>query len=120
LDKGSSRRRDLCLKIYNIYKRQTSIPSAGIEPAITKCERPQTYVLDSAALGIGLLHTLTVDIFKVFSEIGGTIFLRNVGVCEIHHSTSLLDSVEIARRLQEMSLSNSALVETDVLSVLGQ
>jgi hypothetical protein len=61
------------------------MPSAGFELAITTSERPQTYVLDRAATGIGLLHTLTVEIFNVYSEIGGTIFLRNVGVCEQHH-----------------------------------
>ena len=71
------------------------MPSAGFEPAITTSERPQTYVLDRVATDIGLLHTLTVDIFKICSEIGGPIFLRNVGVCEQHHYTSLIDSVEI-------------------------
>jgi len=66
------------------------------------------------------LHTLTVDIFKVCPEIGGPIFLRNVGVCELHHYTSLIDSVEIAQSLQEVSLSNNALVVTEVLLVLEQ
>ena len=71
-----------------------------------------------------------MDIFKVYSEIGGTIFLRNVCVCvcvcvyvcvyELHHYTSLIDFVEIARNLQEVSLSNGALVELNVLSVVGQ
>lgn len=65
---------------------------------------------------------LTVDIFKVYSEIWGTILLRNVGVClcELHHYTSLMDYVEIAQSSQEVSLSNSALVETEVLNVLEQ
>jgi len=103
------------------------MPSAEFETAITTGERLHTCVLDRAATGIGLLHTLKVDIFKLYSEIGGTIFLRNVGVCvcvcvcvcKLHH-TSLIDSVEIARSLQDMSLSNSALVEMGVLSVLEQ
>jgi hypothetical protein len=41
-------------------------------------------------------------------------------VCELHHYTSLIDSVEIAPSLQEVSLSYSALIELDVLSVLEQ
>jgi hypothetical protein len=34
-------------------KRQTSVPSAGIESKIPGIERPQTYALDRAATGIG-------------------------------------------------------------------
>jgi hypothetical protein len=37
------------------HKRQTSVPSAGLEPAIPATKRPQTYALDSAATGIGYL-----------------------------------------------------------------
>jgi hypothetical protein len=93
--------------------------SAGFEPSITTSERSQTYVLERVATDIGLLHKLTVDIFKLCSEIGDTIFLRNVSVCEQHHYTSLIVSVEITRSLQEKCISNSASVEIDVLSVLG-
>jgi len=45
LDEGSARRRDLYLKTHNIHKRQTSIPTAGFEPAIPVSEKPQTFSL---------------------------------------------------------------------------
>jgi hypothetical protein len=32
------------------------MPSAGFEPAIPATKRPQTYALDRAATGIGLLY----------------------------------------------------------------
>ena len=41
-EEASSRRRDLCLKRRNIYKRQISILFEGFEPAVTTSERPQT------------------------------------------------------------------------------
>jgi hypothetical protein len=53
LDEGSACCRDLCLTTRNIRKRQTSMPLAGFEPAVTASERPQTYALDRAATGIG-------------------------------------------------------------------
>ena len=37
----------------SIYKRQTSMSSAGIKPAILETERPQTQALESAVTGIG-------------------------------------------------------------------
>jgi len=43
LDKRSARRRDFYLTTHNIYKRQTSMPPAGFEPAISANERPQTH-----------------------------------------------------------------------------
>jgi hypothetical protein len=46
---------------HNIHKRQTSIPTARFEPAIPASERPQTYALDSAAIGIGsLLYSISI------------------------------------------------------------
>jgi hypothetical protein len=42
-------------KIYE-HKRQTSMPSAGFEPAIPATKRSQTYALDRAANGIGIFH----------------------------------------------------------------
>jgi len=47
LDEGSARRRDLYLTTHNIYKRQTSMPPAGFEPAIPASEWPQTHALDN-------------------------------------------------------------------------
>jgi len=49
-------RRDLYLTTYNTRNRQTSMPPVGSEPTISAGERPQTYALDHAATGIGLLH----------------------------------------------------------------
>jgi hypothetical protein len=34
---------------HNTHKKQTSMPLAGIEPAIPKNERPQSFVIDPAA-----------------------------------------------------------------------
>ena len=53
LDERSSLPRDLYLTIHNTYKRQTSMPSAGFEPAIPVSEPPQTHTLDRTATGIG-------------------------------------------------------------------
>ena len=44
----------LYLAIINTHKTQTSMPSAGFEPAIPASERPLTHVLDCAATGTGL------------------------------------------------------------------
>ena len=53
LDWGSARLRDLYLRTHNTYNRQTSMPPAGFKPAIPVGERPQTFVLDRSATGIG-------------------------------------------------------------------
>jgi hypothetical protein len=52
LDEWSARRRDLYLIRHNARRKQTSMPSAGLEPAIPWTERPQTHALDRAATGI--------------------------------------------------------------------
>jgi hypothetical protein len=52
LDEWSARRRDLCLTTHN---RQTYMPPVGLESAISAGERPQTYVLDRAFTGSGIL-----------------------------------------------------------------
>jgi hypothetical protein len=36
----------LYLTIHNIHERQTTMPHAGFEPAISAFERPHTYALD--------------------------------------------------------------------------
>jgi len=42
LDEVSTCRRDLYLTTHNIQKRETSMPPAGLEPAILKFERTQS------------------------------------------------------------------------------
>jgi hypothetical protein len=56
LDEGSSRRRDLYLTKHNSHKGQTSMSTAGFEPAISVSERSQTHILDRAATGIGIVN----------------------------------------------------------------
>ena len=51
----SARRRDLYLTTHNTHNRQTSMPPVGFEPTISAGERPQTYALDRAATGAGLV-----------------------------------------------------------------
>jgi hypothetical protein len=53
LDERSARRRDLYLTTHNNHNRQTSIPTVGFEPTISAGQRPQTYPLDLAGIGIG-------------------------------------------------------------------
>ena len=45
--------RDLYLTTHNTHKTQTSMPTAGVEPAIPASERPHTHALDRAATGVG-------------------------------------------------------------------
>jgi hypothetical protein len=40
------------------------MPSAGFEHAIPATKRPQTYVLDPAATGIGIFYWLDVEIYN--------------------------------------------------------
>ena len=70
LDEWSARRRDLSLKIYTIYNRQTSIPPVGFEPAIPTSERLQTYALDRAASGIGQNPSTDYHNSDAFSVLG--------------------------------------------------
>jgi hypothetical protein len=37
----------------NTYKRQNTVPLAGLEPTIPAGERPQTHTLESVVTGIG-------------------------------------------------------------------
>ena len=57
-DEWSARRRDLCLTTHNIHNRQTPMPAVGFEPTISAGERPQTYALDRAATGTGIVKGL--------------------------------------------------------------
>jgi len=52
LDEWSARHSDLNLTTHNTHKRQTSMPPAGFESAISASERPQTHTLDRAAAQI--------------------------------------------------------------------
>jgi len=42
------------LTTHNTHKRQTSIPPAGFEPAISASEQLQTHALDLTATGTGI------------------------------------------------------------------
>ena len=60
LDQWSASRRDLYLATYNTYKRQTTMPPVGFEPAISASEQSQTHALDRAVNGIALSHITCV------------------------------------------------------------
>jgi len=40
----------------NEHKRETSMPSAGPEPAIPASNQPQTYAIDHTAIGIHYIY----------------------------------------------------------------
>ena len=54
LAEGSAHRTNLYLTTHNTHKRQTSMPPAGFEPAISASGRRKTHILDCA----GLRHTV--------------------------------------------------------------
>jgi hypothetical protein len=56
LDEWSASRKDLYRTTHNTHNRQTSMPSVGFKPTISEVERPQTYALDRAATGTGILY----------------------------------------------------------------
>jgi len=56
LNELSAGGRDLYLTTHITHKRQTSMPPAGLKPAIPTSERPQTHALDRAATGIGFFN----------------------------------------------------------------
>jgi len=53
LEEWSARRRKLCLTKHNIHNRLTSMSQMGFKLTIPASERPQTYTLDRAGIGIG-------------------------------------------------------------------
>ena len=61
LEEWSARRRDLYMTTHNTHNIQTSMPPVGFEPTISAGERPQTYVLDRAAIGTDSLIILLKD-----------------------------------------------------------
>jgi hypothetical protein len=77
LDEGSARCRHLYLTTHNSYKRQTSVPSAGFEPAIPASDRPQTRALDRAATGVCIYSVInSVKLVLAYSLIVTRFTLR--------------------------------------------
>jgi len=64
LDDWSARRRDLYLTTHNTHSIQASMPPVGSEPTISTGEQSQTYALDRAATGTGLLKVTHVYFLK--------------------------------------------------------
>ena len=58
LDEWSARRRDLYLTTHNTHNRKKSMPPVGFEPKISAGERPQTYALDRAVNGTGIISQM--------------------------------------------------------------
>jgi hypothetical protein len=56
LDEWSSRRRYLYFTTHNTHNRQTSMPPVGLVITISTGERPQTFALDRATTGTGILY----------------------------------------------------------------
>jgi hypothetical protein len=46
LDEWSLQRKDLYVTAHNTHKRETSMHTAGFEPAFLASERPQTHAID--------------------------------------------------------------------------
>jgi hypothetical protein len=67
LDEWSARRRDFYVKTHNIHKKQTSIPSTGLEPAIPASKSPQTDVFELAATGICKIMFSFYNLWKTFT-----------------------------------------------------
>jgi hypothetical protein len=55
LDEWSARSRDFYLTTHNTHNRKIYMPSVGFELTISAGERPQTYALDRAGTGTGIL-----------------------------------------------------------------
>jgi hypothetical protein len=69
LDEWSARRRDLYLTTHNTHNRQMSMYQVGFEPTIPASDRPQTYALDRAANGTGLLFLLLCPILHIIAPL---------------------------------------------------
>ena len=54
-DERAAHRKDLYATTHNAHNRQTSMPPLGFEPTLSVSERPQTYALDRAATGTGVI-----------------------------------------------------------------
>jgi len=66
LGEWSDRRRDLYLTTHNTYKRQTTMPPAGFEPAILASEPLQTHTLDRKANEIGCMYMCVYVYIYIF------------------------------------------------------
>ena len=69
MDEGSARRRDLYLTTHNTHNRQTSMPSAGYEPAIPAGDRLQTLALDRSATGIGFVNSIFLFLASIVPKL---------------------------------------------------
>jgi hypothetical protein len=75
--------RDLYLTTYNTLKRQTSMPLAGFEPAISASEWPQTHALDRAATGIGSSESNSYSYnYNLKIEMAFPLIKIIVGICK--------------------------------------
>jgi hypothetical protein len=74
LNEWSVRRRELCLTTNNTHNRQTFMPPAGFEPAISGSDQPQTYAFDSAARSIDIS---VVALWSVFASANCTYALKS-------------------------------------------
>ena len=100
LDVWSARRRHLYLTTHNSHKRQTSMPTAGFEPAIPASKRPQTHVLDRAATGIGLrVHILHENInqFKALRSAIKTTAPSTTAVLYVLYTSGIQPGVRVPR-----------------------
>ena len=87
LDEWSARHRDLYLTTHNTHNRQMPMPPVRFEPTTPAGERPQTYVLDRAATGTGIIkliipHNLETNAARQIETLGleddSMTILRNV------------------------------------------
>ena len=73
----------LYLTAHNTHKRQTSMPPAGLEPAIPESEKPKTHALDRAATGIDFSYVH--NSFKYWLKMADTLS-KEAWLC---HSTGI-------------------------------
>ena len=59
-DELSAPRRDHYLTTHNIHQRQSSMSAAGFETSVPPRQRPQSYVLERAATGIGCEYSIAL------------------------------------------------------------
>ena len=81
LDEWSTGCRDLYLKTHKTHDRQTLMPPVGFEPTISAGEQPQTYALDLAATGTGLLFLVYLSISMFRATMG---LVDDCLVCRAH------------------------------------
>jgi len=81
LHEWSVRHRDLNLTTHNTHNRQTSIPTAEFEPAISAGEGPQTHALDRAATGTGCICFVFLNRTNTYSnkDLFGDVLILQLG-----------------------------------------